>query len=251
VWLRWSSWLAAARVRREPRPWKRRARARATGSGRCAQRDFAAQRGGEKPRFLHRQCLQLPRRPTSDRAPWPGPAGRHGWGQKGTDQGNIVGLTLEGSATLWRDLSAHTGLGLGVVYVTDKSSLDKTMRGGYGSNYLAGVSYDYFPGASASPGLGRHPDRRFSRHARRQHSCLHLLHGVQVLWWSGLPARCCSCPRSRVVGHGVRPFARRSRHPWVKSIRGVGGRALTKEKRALTVTRCYLDVQPVSPKWCA
>jgi hypothetical protein len=34
----------------------------------------------------------------------------------------------------------------------------------------------------------------------------------------------------------------------VKSIWRVWGRALTKEKRALTVTRRYLDVQPVSPR---
>ena len=108
--------------------------------------------------------------------------------KKGTDQGNIIGLTLEGSATLWRGLSAHTGLGLGVVYVTDKSSLDKTMRGGYGSNYLAGVSYDYFPwrkrltgGWAVTPTVDFHAMPDGNIHAYT------FFMGVQVLWWSGLP----------------------------------------------------------------
>ena len=108
--------------------------------------------------------------------------------KKGTDQGNILGLTLEGSATLWRGLSAHTGLGLGVVYVTDQSSLDKTMRGGYGSNYLAGVSYDYFPwrkrltgGWAVTPTVDFHAMPAGNIHAYT------FFMGVQVLWWSGLP----------------------------------------------------------------
>ena len=108
--------------------------------------------------------------------------------KKGTDQGNIIGLTLEGSATLWRGLSAHTGLGLGVVYVTDQSSLDKTMRGGYGSNYLAGVSYDYFPwrkrltgGWAVTPTVDFHAMPDGNIHAYT------FFMGLQVLWWSGLP----------------------------------------------------------------
>jgi hypothetical protein len=57
--------------------------------------------------------------------------------KKGSDKGMVGGLTLEGSATLWRGLSAHTGLGLGFVDLTDQSSQDKSLRGGAGSYFLA------------------------------------------------------------------------------------------------------------------
>lgn len=65
--------------------------------------------------------------------------------KKGTDKGAVGGLILEGSARLWRNLSAHAGLGIGYVDVTDSNSLDKTLRGGAGSYFLLGASYDVFP----------------------------------------------------------------------------------------------------------
>ena len=108
--------------------------------------------------------------------------------KKGSDQGGIEGLSLEGSATLWRGLSAHTGVGLGVVYVTDQNALDKTMRGGYGSNYLAGLSYDFFPwrkrltgGWALTPTVDFHamPDGNIHAYS--------VFFGLQVVWWSGLP----------------------------------------------------------------
>ena len=108
--------------------------------------------------------------------------------KKGSDQGRVGGLTLEGSATLWRGLSAHTGLGVGFVYVTDQSSLDKSLRGGGGSYYLGGVSYDYFPwrkrltgGWAVTPTVDLRimPDGNIHAYS--------FFMGVQVLWWSGLP----------------------------------------------------------------
>jgi hypothetical protein len=115
--------------------------------------------------------------------------------KKGTDQGNILGLTLEGSATLWRGLSAHTGLGLGVVYVTDQSSLDKTMRGGYGSNYLAGVSYDYFPWRKRlTGGWAITPTVDFRAMPDGNIHAYTMFAGLQVVWWSGLPRQMLSLP---------------------------------------------------------
>ena len=37
--------------------------------------------------------------------------------KKGNDKGALGGLILEGTATLWHNLSAHPGLGVGYVYV--------------------------------------------------------------------------------------------------------------------------------------
>jgi hypothetical protein len=64
---------------------------------------------------------------------------------KGSDKGALGGLIMEGSARLWRNLSAHAGLGIGYVDVSDSNSTDKTLRGGAGSYYLLGASYDFFP----------------------------------------------------------------------------------------------------------
>jgi hypothetical protein len=108
--------------------------------------------------------------------------------KNGSDQGMIGGLTLEGSATVWRGLSAHTGLGLGFVDVTDQSSQDKSLRGGAGSYFLAGASYDFFPwrrrltgGWAVTPTVDFRvmPDGNIHAYT--------MFAGLQVVWWSGLP----------------------------------------------------------------
>jgi hypothetical protein len=108
--------------------------------------------------------------------------------KKGSDQGMVGGLTMEGSATVWRGLSAHTGVGLGFVYATDQSSQDKSMRGGAGSYFLAGVSYDFYPwrkrltgGWAITPTVDLRvmPDGNIHAYT--------MFAGLQVVWWSGLP----------------------------------------------------------------
>jgi hypothetical protein len=107
--------------------------------------------------------------------------------KKGSDQGALGGLTLEGSATLWHGLSTHAGLGLGLVYVTDDSSLDKTLRGGYGSNFLAGVSYDYYPWRKRlTGGWAVTPTVDFRAMPDGNIHAYSVLAGLQVVWWSGL-----------------------------------------------------------------
>jgi len=107
--------------------------------------------------------------------------------QKGSDQGHIVGLTMEGSCALWRELSIHSGFGVGAVYVSDKKALDTSLRGGAGAYLLLGTSYDLFPwrnrltgGWSITPSVDLRvlPDGNI--HA------LAILAGVQIMWWSGL-----------------------------------------------------------------
>ena len=107
---------------------------------------------------------------------------------KGSDQGSTGGLTLEGSATLWRGLSAHTGLGVGYVMVTDESSLDKSLRGGGGSYFLGGVSYDYFPWRKRlTGGWAVTPTVDFRVSPDGNSRAYSFFMGLQVLWWSGLP----------------------------------------------------------------
>ena len=107
---------------------------------------------------------------------------------KGSDKGSIGGLTLEGSCLLWRDLSVHTGFGIGYVMLKDKMAQDTSLRGGGGSYLLLGASYDLFPfkkrltgGWAFTPVVDFHlmPDGNIR--------FLALLAGVQVTYWSGLP----------------------------------------------------------------
>ncbi len=107
---------------------------------------------------------------------------------KGSDKGSIGGLTLEGSCLVWRDLSVHTGFGIGFVMVSDSKAIDTSLRGGGGSYLLLGASYDLFPfkkkrtgGWAITPVVDFHvmPDGNIH--------FLALLAGFQATWWSGLP----------------------------------------------------------------
>ena len=108
--------------------------------------------------------------------------------KKGSDKGSTGGLILEGSMRLWRNLSAHTGLGVGFVMVTDQSSKDKSLRGGGGSYFLGGLSYDFYPlrkrltgGWAITPTVDFHASPDGNIHAYSVFASL------QVTWWSGLP----------------------------------------------------------------
>lgn len=107
---------------------------------------------------------------------------------KGTDKGQLDGLTLEASYLVWRDLSVHGGFGVGAMLLKDSAALDPSYRIGGGAYLLAGVSYDVFPfkkkrtgGWAITPVIDLHGfgdgDLKF----------LAVLAGFQVTWWSGLP----------------------------------------------------------------
>jgi hypothetical protein len=107
---------------------------------------------------------------------------------KGTDKGSIGGLTLEGSCQLWKNLSAHTGFGIGYVMVKDPNAIDDSLRGGGGSYLLLGASYDIFPfqkkltgGWALTPTIDLHlmPDGNVT--------FVSVMAGIQLMWWSGLP----------------------------------------------------------------
>jgi hypothetical protein len=108
--------------------------------------------------------------------------------KKGSDKGMVGGLTLEGSATLWRGLSAHTGMGLGFVDLTDQSSQDKSLRGGAGSYFLLGASYDFFPWRRRlTGGWALTPTFDFRVMPDGNIHAYTMFAGLQVVWWSGLP----------------------------------------------------------------
>jgi hypothetical protein len=106
---------------------------------------------------------------------------------KGSDSGSIGGLSLEGSCLVWRDLSVHTGFGIGYVMVKEPNALDTSLRGGGGSYLLLGASYDIFPlkkkltgGWALTPVIDFHlmPDGNIK--------FVSMMAGVQLTWWSGL-----------------------------------------------------------------
>ncbi len=107
---------------------------------------------------------------------------------KGSDKGSTGGLSLEGSMTLWRGLSVHTGLGVGFVMVTDDDSRDKELRGGGGSYFLGGISYDFYPWRKRlSGGWALTPTVDFRAMPDGNIHAYTVLAGLQVTWWSGLP----------------------------------------------------------------
>jgi len=107
--------------------------------------------------------------------------------KKNNDKGGLGGLILEGNATLWRNLSVHGGFGVGYIYVSDKTALDTSLRGGAGSYTTLGLMYDFFPwrkrltgGWAITPTLDFRvmPDGNIHAYT--------LLAGVQIIRWSGL-----------------------------------------------------------------
>ncbi len=106
---------------------------------------------------------------------------------KGSDSGSMGGLTLEGSCRLWRNLSAHTGFGIGYVMVKDPKALDTSLRGGGGSYLLLGASYDIFLNKKATGGWALTPVVDFHVMPDGNIKYVSMMFGVQLTWWSGLP----------------------------------------------------------------
>ncbi len=107
--------------------------------------------------------------------------------KKGSDEGGYGGMSLEGSARLWRNLSAHTGFGFGFVYATDQATPDKPLRGGGGAYFLAGLNYDFFPWRNRlTGGWAVTPTLDFRASPDGNIHAYSIFAGVQVVWWSGL-----------------------------------------------------------------
>jgi len=107
--------------------------------------------------------------------------------RKNGNVGGLEGLAIEVNANLWRNLSVHSGAGFGVVTLTDQNSEDKTLRGGAGSYYLAGVSYDFFPlRKRLTGGWALTPTINFRAMPDGNIHSYTLFAGLQVIRWSGL-----------------------------------------------------------------
>jgi len=107
---------------------------------------------------------------------------------KGNDKGSTGGITLEGSMTLWRGLSAHTGLGVGFIMLTDHDSEKEELRGGGGSYFLGGLSYDFYPWRNRlTGGWAITPTVDFRVMPDGNINFYGVFASLQITWWSGLP----------------------------------------------------------------
>jgi hypothetical protein len=107
---------------------------------------------------------------------------------KKTDAGTTGGITIEGSCQMWRDLSVHTGFGVGYVLIKDPNAIDSSYRGGGGSYLLLGTSYDIFPFKKKLTG-GWALTPTLDLHVMPQGNVkfVSLMFGLQFTFWSGLP----------------------------------------------------------------
>jgi hypothetical protein len=97
------------------------------------------------------------------------------------------GILLEGTATVWRNFSVHGGFGVGYVYVSDKTALDTSLRGGAGSYFSLGMSYDFFPWRhQLSGGWAVTPTVDFRIMPDGNIHAYSLVAGLQFFRWSGL-----------------------------------------------------------------
>lgn len=101
----------------------------------------------------------------------------------------IVGLTLEAQARLWRHLAAHAGLGAGAASAKDPLRVGDETHGTYGTLLTAGLSYDAFVTRRPTGGWALTPACELRAVPGGNVSALAAVLTVSVSWWSGLPAR--------------------------------------------------------------
>jgi hypothetical protein len=101
----------------------------------------------------------------------------------------IVGLTLEAQARLWRHLAAHAGLGAGAASAKDPLRVGDETHGTYGTLLTAGLGYDAFVTRRPSGGWAITPACELRAVPGGDVSALAAVLTVGVSWWSGLPAR--------------------------------------------------------------
>jgi hypothetical protein len=100
----------------------------------------------------------------------------------------IVGLTLEAQARLWRHLAAHAGIGAGAASVKDPLRVGDETHGTYGTLLTAGLSYDAFVTRRPSGGWAITPACELRAVPGGDVSAIAAVLTVGVSWWSGLPA---------------------------------------------------------------
>jgi len=107
--------------------------------------------------------------------------------KKNNDKGGLGGLILEGNCTVWRDLSVHSGFGVGYVYTKDLTALDTSLRGGGGAYFLVGTSYDFFPWRKRlTGGWAITPTLDFTISPDGNIKAYTVSAGIQIVRWSGL-----------------------------------------------------------------
>ena len=110
-------------------------------------------------------------------------AGSTAEGQKA----GVFGLELEGQFALAHNLAMHAGIGLGVVSVQEDKE-GASLRGGVGTAYSLGLSYDWFPSKRRlTGGFSIAPTLKARFIPGDSVKAVSGLVGVQFGWWTGLP----------------------------------------------------------------
>lgn len=97
------------------------------------------------------------------------------------------GLGVEAQVNVWRDLAIQAGGGLGFTSLSDPKSLEEETKGGFGSVYTVGASYDIFFTRRLTGGWAVSPAVLVRWLPSDSLSGLWLCGGVQIAWWSGRP----------------------------------------------------------------
>lgn len=100
----------------------------------------------------------------------------------------FYGIGLEAQYNPWRNLGIHAGAGMGIVELMATEGSDQSLRGNYGTAWMLGASYDFFPlkkkltgGFCITPMF----QLRYTPGVKVDH--LMGLVGVQIGLWTGMP----------------------------------------------------------------
>ena len=110
----------------------------------------------------------------------------------------VLGIAIEGQATLVGNLALRTSVGFGALQINDKMGDKQVLRGGaYGSQFGLGISYDWFPWTSnRSGGFAVTPTLEGRWLPGSRAGSFGAFAGVELTYWTGLPRNQLQLPES-------------------------------------------------------
>ncbi len=102
-------------------------------------------------------------------------------------EGTTFDLALEAQWELHERLALRGGMGLGVVSLKDTTVPDAKLRGGLGTGYALGLSYDWFPWKRVTGGWALTPVAQFRFTPADNLKAFIGMLGVEVTNWTGRP----------------------------------------------------------------
>ncbi len=122
--------------------------------------------------------------------------------KKGEATAGGGGVSLEANLSLIGNLALRGTAGFAALELVDKSEPDPDDQksGGFGAQYGAGISYDWFPKSGVkSGGLAITPTLDV-RWLPGTTSSIGAFVGVEIAWWTGLPKNELELPESEAYG---------------------------------------------------